>query len=42
MGYKGNAQEKGSKSNVMRKEEVCCVLREAGEPPIWSRNALQS
>lgn len=26
----------------MRKENVCCVLREAGEPPVWSRNVAKS
>lgn len=25
----------------MRKERVCCVLREAGEPPVWRRNAAK-
>lgn len=34
-----SSQKKDRKS---KKEKVYCVLREAGEPPIWSRNVLQS
>lgn len=46
MGYKGGYGEKhkkkGSKSNVLRKENVCCVLREAGQPPVRRRNVAKS